>query len=104
MAAPLPGFCHSLESGARTKLILQSDCCCRDELETLPGGSYALGPLEIGSNRAWLNATDPAGLSGIDGDVHVYNSHGCSEIVNVAEGSPKNLSLHVTCEQRAIPS
>ena len=74
---------------------------CRDELETLPGGSCGLGPLEIGSKRAWLNATDPAGFSGIDGDVHVFNAHGCSEVVTVATGAPKNISLDVTCERRA---
>ena len=68
-----------------------------DALETLPGGGLPLGPLEGSSKRAWLNATDPAGLRGISGDVTVVNAHGCSEIVRVGGGAPKGVALNVTC-------
>ena len=70
-----------------------------DQLETIPGGSLKPGPLEGTSKRAWLNATDPKGLAGISGDVTVVNSHGCSEIVTVGPGAPKDVALQVTCKQ-----
>ena len=69
-----------------------------DELETLPGGAFAPGPLEASSKRAWLNATVPKGLEGLSGDVTVVNSHGCSEILTVGAGAPKEVSLKVTCK------
>ena len=69
-----------------------------DRLEALPGGSLQPGPLEATSKRAWLNATVPKGLAGVSGDVTVVNSHGCSEIVAVGAGAPKDVRLKVTCK------
>ena len=68
-----------------------------DQLELLPGGGLAAGPLEGTSRRAWLNATVAEGLANITGDVTVVNSHGCEEIVEVGAGAPKDVSLQVSC-------
>ena len=69
-----------------------------DQMERLPGGALAPGPLEATSERAWLNATDPSGITGLRGDVTVVNAHGCSEIVMVGPGSPKDVALAVMCK------
>jgi hypothetical protein len=69
-----------------------------DQMERLPGGALAPGPLEATSERAWLNATDPSGITGLRDDVTVVNAHGCSEIVMVGPGSPKDVALAVMCK------
>jgi hypothetical protein len=56
------------------------------------------GPHDASSARAWLNATSPFGLLAVTGDVMVVNTHGCSEIVQVREGAPKQVLLKTTCE------
>jgi hypothetical protein len=70
-----------------------------DQLETLPGGDLPTLPndLQGNSKRAWLNATDVAGIVGVSGDATVVNANGCPQIVSVGTGVMKDVSVATRC-------